>query len=374
MRHYFLGAAANQKHTLGHLFTHGTEEDCAKLVDFLSKRYGGEAVLMKNGRSALCNALKTYFSKGDYVLVNGFTCYAVIEALTVAGIRPMYADIDPLNLNFNVDTLEAAIKKYEVLPKGIIIQNSLGFPVDIKAIEGFAKKYKLVIIEDLAHCAGVHYQDGREAGTVGDAVALSFGKEKSIDTISGGAVIFRELSFKARGIQITTPNQPAKKADSLRARFYPLFGKIFRGLSYVKLNGVFMRILLSLHWVEKSADNRLDLKRKISPFEAKLALKQLSELKKSGEPPLRKFYLLDNRDEILRELKKNGYYFDGFWYEKPVSPERYYREVHFPEDKCPVAVAVSQRIINIPTYYTDSQLAPAERFIREKGQHWSQKK
>ena len=124
-----------------------------------------------------------------------------------------------------------------------------------------------------------------------------------------------------------------------------------------------MRLLLSLHWVEKSADNRLDLRRKISPFEAKLALKQLSELKKSGEPPLRKFYLLDNRDEILRELKKNGYYFDGFWYERPVSPERYYKEVHFPEDRCPVATKVAQEIVNLPTYYTEQSLAEAKKII-----------
>jgi dTDP-4-amino-4,6-dideoxygalactose transaminase len=374
MKHYFLGAGANHKHVLKHLFTHAKEEDCIKLANYLSKKYGGEAILTKNGRSALCIALKAYFEKGDGIIVNGFTCYAVIEAIKVAGMVPIYADIVPTNLNYDVNTLEKALSSNsakEHPPKAIFIQNSLGNPVDIESIEKFTKEHSIVIIEDLAHCAGVKYPDGREVGMVGDALALSFGKEKSIDTISGGAVVLRELNYKLRGAPSLIPSNPARKSDSLRARFYPLFGKMYRGLSYVKLNGILMRILLAFHWVEKSADNRLDITRKISPFEAKLALEQLKKLRPDGEPPLRKFYLINNRDEILAELRKNGYYFDGFWYERPVSPERYYKEVNFPEEECPNAVAVTQRIINIPNYYTVNDLAQAERIIREKGQFWS---
>ena len=121
--------------------------------------------------------------------------------------------------------------------------------------------------------------------------------------------------------------------------------------------------------MERSADNRLDLTRKIANFEAKLALGQL--LKLENAKPLRKFYLLSNRDMILADLRRAGYYFDGFWYERPVSPDRYYASVKFPESECPTAVAVSQRILNLPTYYTDNELAQAERIIREKGAVWN---
>ena len=233
--------------------------------------------------------------------------------------------------------------------------------MDIVAIEKFAEKHGLTIIEDLAHCTGVKYADGREAGTIGAATALSFGKEKSIDTISGGAVILRHPCKNA----IQAPSKTPRPSDALRVRFYPLFGAMYRGLSYIHLNGALMRLLLAMHWVEKSADNKLDLTRKISKFEAKMALGQIRSLKRSGEPPIREFYLVRDRNEVLKRLEKSGYYFGGFWYEKPVSPERYYKKVHFDEQACPVSTEVAGKIINFPTYYSKRELEPARKIIKD---------
>ena len=378
-KHYFLGLAAGRKKSFKQLFTHGTKKDCEKLAKFLKKKYEGDVMLTKNGRSALALALKAHFDYGDKIIVNGFTCYAVYEAIKAAGLTPVWADISEEDLNYNARTLEELEVLYSghtqgrsakpTVPnkalsssfKGIIIQNSLGNPVNIEAVEKFAKKHNLIIIEDLAHSAGVKYADGREAGTVGAATILSFGKDKSIDTISGGAVILR----KAIKNSIKTPSKMPRISDTLRARFYPLFGAICRGLSYVHLGGPLMRLLVKIHFVEKSADNKLDLNCKINKFEAKLALEQLKNLNKRGAKPLREFYLVDNREEVLQKLRKAGYFFDGLWYERPVSPERYYKKVHFPEENCPVAVEVSKRIVNLPTYYNKKDLAKAREIIKE---------
>ena len=387
-KHCFLGLAANYKGRLwAHTFTVGRERDRGALQRFLTQKYGGRAILTKNGRSALALALKAYFEPGDAVIVNGFTCYAVYEAVKAAGLVPVWADISSGDLNYNATTLTAALRAgpavaasptvldsrlraagdppapspARIKPVGIIIQNSFGNSVDIVAVEKFAKQHNLTIIEDLAHCAGIKYADGREAGTAGAAAALSFGKDKSVDTISGGAVVLR-AHYET---MIEAPSKLPKFSDALRARFYPLFGAISRGLSYIKLGGAFMRCLVKIHWVEKSADNKLDLERKIAKFEAKLALKQLKNLKKTGEKPLREFYLVRDRVEVLKKLQEKGYYFGGFWYEKPVSPERYYRKVHFPENKCPVATEVAAKIINFPTYYSKKDLEPARKIIEE---------
>ena len=361
MKHYFLGLAANysRKERLAHTFAVGRKKDCQELSEFLRQKYEGEAILTKNGRSALALALKAYFEPGDAVIVNGFTCYAVYEAIKAAHLTPVWADISSEDLNYNATTLGRLEISKNV--KGIIIQNSLGNPVNIATVEKFAKKHNLTIIEDLAHSAGVKYSDGREAGTVGAAVALSFGKDKSIDTISGGAAVLRR-PYKNT---IKAPSKLPKISDTLRARFYPMLGAMSRGLSYIHLGGVFMRGLVKIHWVEKSADNKLDLTCKIAKFEAKLALKQLRDLQKSGEKPIREFYLVHNRDEVLKKLQKNGYYFGGFWYEKPVSPKRYYKKVHFPEEKCPVAVEVAEKIINFPTFYSKKDLKKAYEIVTE---------
>ena len=356
MSHHYLGLAAKRKGAWKSLFAHGSKYDLNHLKIFLQEKYQGEAMLTKNGRSALALALMGYFDKGDKILVNGFTCYAVYEAVKAAGLEPVFVDISKGDLNFTVKTLEAAMKD-DV--KGIIVQNTLGNPVDIKVIEKFAEQNGLLIIEDLAHCAGVKYADGRETGTVGIATALSFGKDKSIDTVTGGAVIFRA----PRKNKVKSPNKNPKKADNTRARMYPMLSGICRGLTYVHLSGVAMKLFMKLHMIERSADNKLDLSVKPSKFEAKQALKQFEELK--GAQPLREFYLVNNRGEVLEKLRKAGYYFDSFWYEKPVSPVRYYNKVHFNEEACPVATEVAERIINIPTYYEKEELEKAKKIIKE---------
>lgn len=359
MRHYYLGMAANYggSEWARHTFSIGRKKDYGALKRYLSNKYGGETFLCKNGRSALCLALKAYFKPGDKVLVNSFTCYAVYEAVKKAGLIPVFVDISTEDLNFGVKELEGAVTDGV---RGVIVQNTLGNPVDIVAVEKFAKEHGLLIVEDLAHCAGVKYRDGREAGTVGVATAWSFGKDKSIDTISGGAVVFRA----PHECKIEAPSKAPKLSDHLRARFYPTFGAICRGLSYVKLGGVLMRCLVKIHWVEKSADNRLDLTELPSKFEARLALSQFMKMRKNGEPALREFCFVRDRKEVLLKLQKKGFYFSGFWYEKPVSPERYYKKVHFPESDCPKAVWVSEHIINIPNYYTRRDMVPAYKIIK----------
>ncbi len=403
MKHYFLGMAANYSASQmwRHTFAWGRKSDCRALKRYLRERYGGKddddtkVILAKNGRSALCLALKAYFQPGDAVIVNGFTCYAVYEAVKAAGLTPIWVDISKEDLNFDPAVLNARIGQSESICdngsnrrsepcddrreqggsrsdqfriqhdrapiQGIVIQNTLGNPVDIAAVEKFAKRHGFIIIEDLAHSAGVKYPDGREAGMVGAAAVFSFGKDKSIDTISGGAVVLREPCRH----EIKRPTKAPRPSDHLRARFYPLFGAICRGLTRIRLGGALMRLLVKIHWVEKSADNELDLDRKISKFEAKLALEQFKKLNKSGERPLRGFYLVEDRELVLKELMKSGYYFSGFWYEKPVSPERYYKKVHFPEEECPNAVYVSRHIINLPNHYTKKELAPAVKIISQ---------
>jgi dTDP-4-amino-4,6-dideoxygalactose transaminase len=361
MKRYFLGLAAGYgaaRHTMHHVFTRGRARDPEILTDYLSKHYGGTAYTTKNGRSALALALKGYLSRGDKVLVTGFTCYAVYEAVKAASLTPVFVDISAKDLNYDYDSCEKAAKDHNV--RAIIIQNTLGHPADVARIEKIARKHHLIIIEDLAHCTGIRYADGREAGTVGAATALSFGKDKMIDTVNGGAVIFRAPTEH----KVTIPTQRARASDTLRARFYPLLAGLCRGLTGIHLGGLLMKLFLKIHWVEKSADNRLDLTRMISRSEARLAYEQFQHLRPSGERPIREFFLVNNRGEVLQKLKKSGYYFDSLWYKSPVAPSRYYAKVHFPEDTCPRSLYVAEHIINLPTYYSRGDLKRATQIIK----------
>ncbi len=377
---FFLGQAANYKgKVLSHTFATGTKKDYEALRKHLAARYNvaeENVFLYHNGRSALAAGMKAIVPKknGEHpgVLVTSLTCYAVVEAVKAAGFTPVFADIDPKTLHFNGETIEKAFKKHKDI-KAVIVQNNLGIPADIKSIKAAVRKHNIVLIEDLAHCAGISYKDGKEAGSYGDFVALSFGKGKSIDTISGGALVIRssEITYVERAKYKTKivklPKQPVRKpkfGDRFRDRFYPLFGLIIRGLYVFRLGRLFTSFLLKTHQIKRSADADLDLKVRLTYWQAKLALKQLESLPKN-RPPIREFYLVEDRDLVLNELERSGFVMNDTWYDIPVSPERYYNKVKFPEKECPVATEVAKHIVNLPTHYPRPKLVPARRIIEK---------
>lgn len=389
-----LGQASN--YTAGqvwrHLFACGTQRDSLTLRTKLAERYGvclENVALYHTGRSALAAAFQSLAPEGKTaVIIPGLTCIAVVRAVRAAGCTPIFVDLQPGTLEYDYTKLAAKLaelsqnrissegatqegveakqkpastsidKKANVCYNRIIIlvQNTLGISWNISALEELASQYDAVLVEDLAHCAGRFYADGREVGTVGAAAALSFGKGKAIDTISGGAVVLRGHQT------IPQPTQQPKLTDRLRDRWYPLFGAISRGLWRIKIGQIFMGALVKIGWVQRSADAELDLNRRLTHWQAYLALNQLAQLPTT---PLREYKLVHDRDKALVKLQQNGYYFNEIWYDTPVSPARYAEEVDFPDHECPETVKLSQEIINFPTWYPTADLAKAYEIIKE---------
>lgn len=366
---YFLGQAGNYRWNdiLRHTFAVGLPGDTRRLREHLAKHYGADfshTAIYHTGRSALAAAVKAVIPKNSKVIITSLTCYAVVQAVKAAGCVPVFADAAPDTLHFGAQELEKALKHYPDV-RAIIVQNNLGHPVDMQKIEKIAKKHDLKLIEDLAHCAGVSYPDGRECGTVGDATILSFGKGKSVDTIAGGALIIRDAALAP----CKQPKKRPRLSDSLRERFYPLFGAEIRGLYHFSIKNhnlgrVFTAILLKIRFIKKSADAELSLERRATLWQSRRALGILTNLPKN-RPPMRSFRLVQNREKVYRELEKQGYIFQDTWYDCPVSPERYYKKVHFPEDECKEAVKLAEKIVNIPNWYDKNALKNAYAIIKK---------
>ena len=368
MKHYFLGQASNFRgfSPLKHLFAHGKSSDEKALIDYLAEHYHSvpsQVFLTMNGRSAITMALKSFnLKKHSSVLINGFTCYAVVQAVKAAGFTPVYADIDENTLNFTPEELKKHLKKHNI--SAIIIQNTLGLPADYRELVSIATENGIRVIEDMAHCVGIHYPSGVEMGTIGDAACLSFGKGKSLDSITGGACILRGdiPSLPAR------PHKRPRLSDNLRARWYPIFGAIGRFFDSLGVSKYWYGPLIRLHFITRAVDVGVDLTTRPAYWQDKLVLLQLKFLIMSPKP-IRTHYLVRDRATVIDELLSHGYNFKEIWYDVPVSPVRYYASLHFPEKECPIATSVSREIINIPTYYDKSELKPALDIIKkyEKG-------
>ncbi|MCG5125891.1 aminotransferase class I/II-fold pyridoxal phosphate-dependent enzyme, partial [Candidatus Saccharibacteria bacterium] len=356
------------KKTLRQLFTFGFEKDSEKLKSYIADRYQVTAenvALYGSGRTALSEAIKYFTKPGDKVAITALTCFAVVEAVRSANCEPVYLDVNLKNLHFDAKALEkACVKNPEI--KAVIVQNNLAYPCDIANIESVAKKYNLALIEDLAHCVGMDYSDGREAGMVGDAVIMSFGKGKSLDLISGGLLFLRKTDKRKKSFTIPT-NLPSF-ADRFRTRLYPLFGAITRALFHLRLGRLnfgrlYTAFLLKTHQIQKSADAKLDNSIRLTHWQAKLALRDLKKIK--HRVPLRRFYFVENREELLKKLTAAGFIMDDIWYSSPVSPERYYNQANFNEKACPKAVFAANYLINLPNWLNIFELAEARHLINQ---------
>ena len=356
------------KKTLRQLFAFGFKKDSEKLKSYIAERYQVEAenvALYGSGRTALSEAIKYFTKPGDKVAITALTCFAVVEAVRSANCKPVYLDVNLKNLHFDAKALEkACVNNPEI--KAVIVQNNLAYSCDIANIESVAKKYNLALIEDLAHCVGMDYSDGREAGMVGDAVIMSFGKSKSLDLISGGLLFLRKTDKRKKSFAV--PVDLPSLADRFRTRLYPLFGAITRALFHLQLGRInfgrlYTAFLLQTHQIQKSADAKLDNSIRLTHWQAKLALRDLKKIK--HRTPLRRFYFVENRAELLKKLTTAGFIMDDIWYSSSVSPERYYAQANFNEKACPNAVFAANHLINLPNWLNIFELAEARHLINQ---------
>jgi len=387
----FLSRAANFnfRQAMHHLTCRGRQSDRNDLNEALEERYGGKSILFHNGRTAISEALKMYLQPGDAVAVNGLTCYAVRQSV-IDEHEVVFLDIDFDSANYTPETLEAAVKKNPKI-KAFIIQNMLGMTVDIRPFEKLAEKYNLMMLEDLAHCIGAQYRDGREVGTVGPVVMLSFGKNKVIDTIHGGALIIRD-SAKAAAYT-NHPTHQASLLERMRDRLYPIIGYLTRKFYCIKLGPAIMASAIKLKLVVRSVEGPLMPHVTITKWQARLALEQFkrldddvarrrknaqklsklipdaiktySDVTAIGSSPLRYPLLVRDRDQLIKLLMKQGYYFDDTWYDVPVSPKRYYHKINFPEAKCPNATLTASEMLNIPLNVAPHRLETAVKVIED---------
>ena len=186
-----LGSNYNLEFVLKSLFATNDENGRTTLTDFLDKKYKGKTILLYKGREAIKLALDILkFPKNSKVGIAGFTCYAVYKAVVDAGLLPEYLDVEEKTLNFSLDE----VKQHKNL-KVLIIQNTFGNPCNVVEIKKYCFENGIILIEDLAHSIGSIYQSNKEAGFYGDFIVLSFGQDKIIDAVSGGALIIRNSKF-----------------------------------------------------------------------------------------------------------------------------------------------------------------------------------
>ncbi len=161
-----------------------------KVAEFekqLSDYFGGRPVRTFNsGTCTMEIALRIAgIGAGDEVITTPISWVATANVILEVGATPVFADIDPVTRNIDLDKVEAAITPRT---RAIIPVYLAGRPLDMNRLYAIAAKYKLRVIEDAAQAIGSTWQ-GKPIGSFGDFVSFSFQANKNITTSEGGCLV-----------------------------------------------------------------------------------------------------------------------------------------------------------------------------------------
>jgi dTDP-4-amino-4,6-dideoxygalactose transaminase len=157
----------------------------------LSEYFGGRPVRTFNsGTCTMEIALRIAgIGPGDEVITTPVSWVATSNVIIEVGATPVFADIDPITHNIDLDKLEAAITPRT---KAVIPVYLAGLPVDMDRLYAIAKKHGLRVVEDAAQALGSSWR-GKSIGAFGDFVSFSFQANKNITTSEGGCLVLNDM-------------------------------------------------------------------------------------------------------------------------------------------------------------------------------------
>ncbi len=142
------------------------------------------AVATSSGTTALHVALLAHgIGEGDEVITSPFTFIASVNAIIYVGARPVFVDIEEDTFNINPALIEEAVTPRT---KAILPVHLYGYPCDMGAIEGIARRYNLAVIEDAAQAIGADYW-GKRVGGFGTG-CFSLYATKNVMSGEGGMI------------------------------------------------------------------------------------------------------------------------------------------------------------------------------------------
>lgn len=335
----------------------------------------------RGGMYALFSALG--LKKGDEVIMQAFTCKAVVEPILAAGLIPVYADI---NKDFTF-VQEDVLRKITKRTKAVIFQHTFGIAnSNTKLMDMLAKK-QIFVIEDVAHGIGLE-EKKKKLGTLGDAAIFSFGRDKAFSSVSGGMVITKREDVGER----LKAFYYSQKYPSL----FWIFQQLFHSVSFyflvlpfydtVNIGKIFLVLFQKLHLLSlpvssKQEDSFAQYYKKLPnalASQVNLQLSRLEEFNKKREQAsafytqlfasshlpydtfagkLLRYPLFVNSPKNARNyFRKHGTIYLGDWYGNIIDPKGTdLVSVGYTKGSCPQAENMAAHIVNLPTYPTLSK-------------------
>jgi dTDP-4-amino-4,6-dideoxygalactose transaminase len=200
-----------------------------EFADFCDAKY---CVGVSSGTDALRFALTAAgVEPGDIVVTVPLTFFATTEAISQAGARPDFVDVDAGTYTMNPEKLRTYMETQCVFDSstGKYVHRTLGKPVtavipvhlygqtaDMDPILELASQYRLIVIEDACQAHGAEYFSKKEnrwrkAGSMGRAAAFSFYPGKNLGACGEAGAVTTNDETVAQKVRILRDHGQSKK-------------------------------------------------------------------------------------------------------------------------------------------------------------------
>ena len=300
---------------------------------------------LSNGTVAIQLAIKGLDLAGE-IITTPFSYVATTSSILWENCQPVFADIDANTLNIDPLSIEASITPKTV---AILATHVFGNPCDVDAIDKIAKKHKLKVIYDGAHCFGTRYK-GKSLYNYGDICTTSFHATKIFHTIEGGAVIMQDAEL-------------TKKLARMR-NFGHDGPERFDGIGINGKNSEFHALMgvINLRYMDEIMAKR---KHQAALYDEKLinlAVQPLSILPKTERNYAYYPVLFQSEAALLKAVNTLNLH----W----IYPRRYFYPAlnkldYIHNQNCPVCEDISPRILCLPLFHelTDEEIVFISRLL-----------
>ena len=177
----------------------------------------GQGIAYASGRMGFYALLSAMGVKpGDEVVLPGFTCAVMANAVLKTGATPIFCDIDSSNFGTDAASVQRVLSSRT---RVVVAQHSFGYACDVDAVMEAARTVGAAVIEDCATTLGTKVGN-RMVGDIGDAALFSLDHSKPLNTLVGGVIYSRnrELTATLRSQQRALPELPETKQRAIWSR------------------------------------------------------------------------------------------------------------------------------------------------------------
>jgi dTDP-4-amino-4,6-dideoxygalactose transaminase len=340
---------------IGGPMVQGFEADFAKFCD------AEHCVGVGSGTDALRFALiAAGIGPGDVVVTVPNTFIATTEAISQAGGRIAFVDIDEATYNmdpsklreyletqcdFNSSTKTLVDRRTKGRVAAIVPVHLYGQMADMDAILELAERYGLIVIEDACQAHGAEYfskKQGRwcKAGSMGRAAAFSFYPGKNLGACGEAGAVTTNDAELAKKMRMLRDHGQAQKYYHDMEGYNGRLDAIQAGILRVKLKHL-------PAWTEGRRAAAARYRELFADADAKVGLPYEPDWTKAV------YHLFvvrtQERDELMKQLASAGVG-TAIHYPIPLHLQNAYSELGYAQGEFPVTERVSREIISLPMF------------------------